>query len=152
MKVSELMKLGKLLGVTDFEEALDAENPLMEIRTLVLVAYHQLVEQREKAEAEKSALREARVEKLKQETMRVLRGQAKTVGLTAKQMLEIEDEENPKGKLIEFIVEAEENGISANVGADTKRMANRNVPSQAPVTLLPQDGDKVVGPFETYEN
>ena len=95
MKLSELMKLGKLLGVleTEFGDALDAENPLMESRTLVLAAYRQHVEQREKAEAEKSALREASVEKLKQETMRVLRGQAKTVGLTAKQMFEIEDEE-----------------------------------------------------------
>ena len=56
LKVSELMKLGKLLGVTDFEKALDAENPLIETRTLVLQAYRQLVEQQEKAEAEKSLL------------------------------------------------------------------------------------------------
>ena len=111
LKVSELMKLGKLLGVTDFGEALDAENPLIETRTLVLAAYRQLVEQQEKAEAEKSALREAKAEKLKQVPMRELRDQAKTVRLTAKQMDEIEDDENPKGKLIEFIIEAEEEGI-----------------------------------------
>ena len=63
---------------------------------------------------------------------------------------EVEDQDNRQGKLIEFIVEAEENGISVSVGADTERVANRNVPLQAPVTLLPQDSDKVVGPLEAY--
>ena len=153
LKVSELMKLGKLLGVTDFEEALDAENPLIETRTLVLVAYHQLVEQREKAEAEKSALREAKAEKFKQVPMRELRVQAKTVGLTAKQMYEIEDDENPKGKLIEFIIKAEEKGSSDRlVEADTEGVENPNGHTQEAETLLSDHGNKNIGALDAYEN
>ena len=152
LKVSELMKLGKLLGVTDFGEALDAENPLIETRTLVLAAYRQLVEQQETAEAEKAALREAKAEKLKQVPMRELRDQAKTVGLTAKQMDEIEDDENPKGKLIEFIIEAEENGIPDRVEADTEGVENPNGHTQETETLLPEHGNKIIDPLDAYEN
>ena len=153
LKVSELMKLGKLLGVTDFEKALDAENPLIETRTLVLLAYRQLVEQQEKAEAEKSALRETKAEELKQAPMRELRDQAKTIGLTTEQMDEIEDDENPKGKLIRFIIEAEEKGIPDRlVEVDTEGVENPNGHTQETETLFSELGNKIIDAFDAYEN
>ena len=67
-------------------------------------------------------------------------------------MLEIEDEDNPKGKLIEFIVEAEENGISVRVEADTEGVENPNVHTQETETLLPEHGNKIIDALDAYEN